>query len=64
MLQHFENVLGSNPLELCAEVINLLNDHDFDDINIDIFLDSEISKDEIIKAIKKLKSGTTFNQNP
>jgi hypothetical protein len=37
-------------------VINLLNDHDFDDINIDI-LDSEISENEIIKAYKKLKSG-------
>jgi len=47
MLQHFENVLGSNPPELCAEVINLFNDHDFDDINIDI-LNSEISEDEII----------------
>jgi hypothetical protein len=58
MLQHFENVLGSNPPELCAEVINLLNDHDFDDINIDI-LDFEISEDEIIKAIKKLKYGTS-----
>jgi len=44
-------------------VIHLLNDHDFDDINIDI-LDSEISKDEIIKAIKKLKSGkSTGNDN-
>ena len=39
MLQHFENVLGSKPPALCAEVINLLNDHDFNDINIDI-LDS------------------------
>ena len=56
MLQHFENVLGSKPPALCAEVINVLNDHDFNDINIDI-LDSEISEDEIIKAIKKLKSG-------
>ena len=56
MLQHFENVLGSNSPELCDEVINLLNDHDFDDINIDI-LDFEISEDEIIKAIKKLKYG-------
>ena len=56
MLQHFEHVLGSNSPALCAEVINLLNDHDFNDINIDI-LDSEISEYVIIKAIKKLKSG-------
>jgi hypothetical protein len=56
MLQHFEHVLGSSPPALCAEVINLLNDHDFNDINIDI-LDFEISEDEIIKAIKKLKYG-------
>ena len=56
MFRYFENVLGTDPPDLCDEVLNLLNNVSVDDINIDI-LDCEIKEDEIIKAILKLKSG-------
>ncbi|CAG2221325.1 unnamed protein product [Mytilus edulis] len=56
MFSYFENVLGMNPPELSDTVLDLLNNTYFDGVNIDL-LDTDISEDEIIKALKRLKSG-------
>ena len=56
MFRHFENVLGADPPDLCEEVLTLLNNANFGDINIDS-LDCEITEEDVMKAISKLKSG-------
>ena len=56
LTNHFENLLGSNPPDICGEVINLIDSSFFNDISIDS-LDSVISEEEIVQAIGKLKTG-------
>ena len=52
--KYFENVLGADPPELSEEVLNLINNDHFENVDVDA-LDSEITEDDIIKAIAKLK---------
>jgi hypothetical protein len=52
--KYFENVLGADPPELSEEVLNLINNDQFENVDVDA-LDSEITEDDIIKAIAKLK---------
>jgi hypothetical protein len=52
--KYFENVLGADPPELSEEVLNLINSDHFENVDIDA-LYSEITEDDIIKAIATLK---------
>jgi hypothetical protein len=52
--KYFENVLGADPPELSEEVLNLINNDHFENVDVDA-LDSEITEYDIIKAIAKLK---------
>ena len=52
--KYFENVLGADPPELSEEVLNLINNDHFEMVDVDA-LDSEITEDDIIKAIAKLE---------
>jgi hypothetical protein len=45
--KYFENVLGADPPELSEEVLNLINNDHFENVDIDA-LDSEITEDDII----------------
>ncbi|CAC5375878.1 unnamed protein product [Mytilus coruscus] len=55
LINHFEQLLGGNPPDICEEVINLIETNSFlNDIVIDS-LDTEISEDEILQSINKLK---------
>ena len=56
MFNHFESILGDNPPNLCEEVLDLINNTNFDVININD-LDTEITEEEILRTIKKLKLG-------
>jgi hypothetical protein len=47
---YFENVLGADPPELSEEVLNLINNDHFENVDVDA-LDSEITEDDIIKAM-------------
>ncbi|CAC5423263.1 unnamed protein product [Mytilus coruscus] len=54
MLKHFESILGDNPPELCDEVLNLMSNSVFENLNVND-LDIEISEEEIKASIHKMK---------
>ncbi|CAC5374704.1 unnamed protein product [Mytilus coruscus] len=57
LINHFEQLLGGNPPDIYEEVLNLIETNSFlNDIVIDS-LDTEISEDEILQSINKLKTG-------
>ncbi|CAC5380279.1 unnamed protein product [Mytilus coruscus] len=55
LFNHFETILGDIPPDICYEVLDLLNNIQISEFHVD-FLDSEITDNEVIKAIHKLKN--------